>query len=198
MDAAASTRPRIEGEREREIYDATLQLVVESGYDKLTLDAVAGRAKASKATLYRRWSSKIDLVLDAISCMEIKKPATPDTGTLRGDLLAMAASKGLLEPERADVLCGLATAMYRDPELRSRLVQRFGDPRHDHLRNLLVRARDRGEIRADADLDLLSKVIPALVLFQLHFATPGEVPPGFVVDVIDEVLLPALQAVPGH
>jgi len=198
MDAAAPSRPRIEGDREREIFHATLQLIVESGYDKLTLDAVAGRAKASKATLYRRWSSKTDLVLDAISCLETAPPTLPDTGSLRGDLVAMAAKKGLFEPERADILCGLATALYRDPELRTRLAERFGDPRHNHLRELLSRARDRGEIRPDADLELLSQVVPAMVLFQLYLNTPGEVPPGFVVSVIDEVLLPALQVVPGR
>jgi AcrR family transcriptional regulator len=198
MDAAATSRPRIEGDRERQIFDATLQLLVEGGYDKLTLDAVAGRARASKATLYRRWPSKTELVLDAMSCLETTIPALPDTGTLRGDLLVMAASKGLLQPEQASVVCGLATAMYRDPELRRSLAGRFSDPRQNHLRALLERARDRGEIRAGADLDLLAQVVPALVLFQLSVHTPGEVPPGFVESVIDEVLLPALQAVPGH
>jgi len=192
--AASTSRPRIEGDREREIYHATLELIVETGYDKLTLDAVANRAKASKATLYRRWSSKSDLVLDAVSCLEMHPPTLPDTGSLRGDLMAMAASKGMLEPERADVFCGLATAMYRDSELREQLTSRFVDPRENHLRSLLQRAQDRGEVRPEADLDLLCMVIPALVLFQLNFGTPGHLPPDFVVKVVDEVLLPAVQA----
>lgn len=194
MMASASTRPRVEGSREQEIFRSTLQLLVETGYDKLTLDAVAARAKASKATLYRRWASKTDLVLDAVSCLQVAAPELPDTGTLRGDLVALAECKGLLEPERADVLCGLATAMYRDPELRQQLARRFVDPRENHLRILLQRARDRGQVRPDADLDLLGTVIPALVLFRLHFQSPGELPPDFVLSVIDQVLLPAVLA----
>jgi AcrR family transcriptional regulator len=64
---AVRQRPRIEGGREDEILDATVAVVAELGYDRLTMDAVATAAKASKATLYRRWSTKAELVVDAIS-----------------------------------------------------------------------------------------------------------------------------------
>jgi len=193
MEAAATSRPRIEGDRERQIFTAALELVGETGYDRLTLDAVAARARASKATLYRRWSSKADLVLDALSCLE-SSPCVelPDTGSLRGDLLALAAAKGMFEPERAEVLCGLATAMFRDPELRASMAQRFVDPRDDRMQALLERARDRGELRGDADVGLLCTVMPAMVLFQLTFQTPGELPPGYIQSVIDQVLFPAV------
>src|SRR4249919_3462855 len=60
------TRPRVEGDRETEILDATLELLATAGYDRLTMDGVAAAAKASKATLYRRWTSKAELVIDAI------------------------------------------------------------------------------------------------------------------------------------
>ena len=193
MEATAPARPRIEGDREQQIYRATLDLLVETGYDKLTLDAVAARARASKATLYRRWSSKCELVVDAVKGLHSTLAEPPDTGTLRGDLHELARCKGLLEPERADVLCGLSTAMYRDGELHDRLSALFMDPRHDHLRGLLERARDRGEVRPDLDLELLSQVIPAMILFQLNFRTPGEMPPDFALHVIDQILLPAVQ-----
>ena len=68
-----ATRPRIEGEREHAIFDATMRMLATSGYDRLTMDAVAAEARASKATLYRRWQTKADLVVDALvwlkSCM---------------------------------------------------------------------------------------------------------------------------------
>ena len=64
--ADASARPRIEGDRELEILDATLTVLAEVGYDRLTMDAVAAAAKASKATLYRRWNGKVQLVIDAL------------------------------------------------------------------------------------------------------------------------------------
>jgi AcrR family transcriptional regulator len=79
------TRPRVEGDREQEIFDATLQVLEEVGYDRLTMDAVASAARASKATLYRRWNGKVALVIDALISQK-GQPAVPDTGTLRGDL----------------------------------------------------------------------------------------------------------------
>src|SRR3954470_6760096 len=66
-DAGPRQRPRVEGGREEEILDATVTVLAELGYDRLTMDAVATAAKASKATLYRRWSTKAELVVDAIS-----------------------------------------------------------------------------------------------------------------------------------
>ena len=78
--------------RDPEILDAALDVLAETGYDGMTIDMVAARAKAGKATLYRRWASKPELVLDAVACMKAKDlelDALPDTGTLRGDLVAM-------------------------------------------------------------------------------------------------------------
>ena len=85
-----ATRPRIEGEREVAIFDATLRLLATSGYDRLTMDAVAADAKASKATLYRRWQTKADLVVDSLVWLKSCMPHDiPDTGSLRGDVLAL-------------------------------------------------------------------------------------------------------------
>ena len=68
--AVAAARPRVEGDREQEILQATLDVLADVGYDRLTMDAVAHAAKASKATLYRRWSTKAALVIDAIARAE--------------------------------------------------------------------------------------------------------------------------------
>ena len=78
--------------RDPEILDAALEVLAETGYDGMTIDMVAARAKAGKATLYRRWSSKGELVIDAVACMkkgDLDYSQLPDTGTLRGDLIAM-------------------------------------------------------------------------------------------------------------
>jgi len=85
-EAAAATRPRIEGDREQEILDAALEVLADVGYDRLTMDAVAQAAKASKATLYRRWNSKATLVVEALAHTK-GVPHLPDTGNLRTDLL---------------------------------------------------------------------------------------------------------------
>ena len=112
-----ATRPRVEGERELEILEATLEVLDEVGYDLLTMDAVATRAKASKATLYRRWKGKPELVVAAI--MAHKGDAVvPDTGSLRGDLIAAycGGNGGLDDRMAQSVLSAVVTAMGRDPE----------------------------------------------------------------------------------
>jgi AcrR family transcriptional regulator len=197
MDASpGSPRPRVEGDREKVILGVALDLLGETGYDRLTLDAVATRAKASKATLYRRWSSKAELVVEALMCMAGTEPAWPDSGSLGQDLLSLAAGKSLFDPARADVWCGLATAMGRDAQLAQALRVRFLDPRNDHLRGLLERARERGQVRSDADLGLVANLIPAMILFQLTFGDPTTSVSDTILRVIDELLLPAVRPVP--
>jgi AcrR family transcriptional regulator len=90
---AAGLRPRVEGDREQEILDAALEVLADSGYDRLTMDAVAHRAKASKATLYRRWNSKATLVVEALARAK-GVPELPDTGDLRSDLLTAFCGMG--------------------------------------------------------------------------------------------------------
>ena len=83
--------------RDPEILEATLDVLAETGYDGMTIDMVAARAKAGKATVYRRWASKSELVFDAVACMknaDIDFDNLPDTGSLRGDLIAIHAPDG--------------------------------------------------------------------------------------------------------
>src|SRR5580700_5639700 len=79
----------LDASRDVALRDATLALLAEIGYDRLTIDAVAARAHSSKATIYRRWSGKAELVVDALHSLK-GSPPTPDTGSLRGDLEAIA------------------------------------------------------------------------------------------------------------
>ena len=90
---AAQIRPRVEGDREQEILDAALEVLADVGYDRLTMDAVAQRAKASKATLYRRWNSKATLVVDALGRMKAP-PVLIDSGDLRTDLVTAFCGMG--------------------------------------------------------------------------------------------------------
>src|SRR3954466_9997578 len=114
--AAAAARPRIEGDREQEILDAAIQVLAEVGYDRLTMDAVAAKAKASKATLYRRWTSKVSLVIEALQ--HEKGPNTPpDTGSLRGDLQQVfCGAGGLTDQHTVAQFASVLTAIARDPE----------------------------------------------------------------------------------
>jgi AcrR family transcriptional regulator len=193
--AARTQRPRVEGSREEEIFDATLALLLESGYDRLTLDAVATRSRASKATLYRRWSGKADLVVDAIAQIKGELPEVPDTGTLTGDLAALAHGSHQgngVDGQSFDIMCSLATAIHRDAELRGALLTRFLAPRQALLLKILARARDRGEIRADADLELIGDILPALLLYRVSFTDMSDLP-ALATQVTAQIILPCLR-----
>ncbi|CAM3380009.1 TetR/AcrR family transcriptional regulator [Nocardioides dubius] len=189
---SGSARPRIEGDREQEILSATLQVLSEVGYDRLTMDAVAQAAKASKATLYRRWQSKATLVIDALLAQKGVEHFEPaDTGTLRGDLLAMFCGfGGITEQKPIALLAGVLTAIHRDEELGSQFRERFIGPKIAASRVIYDRARDRGELREQVDLDLLAPALAGIVLHRVYLM--GEEPtPELVSAVVDQIILPA-------
>lgn len=185
------TRPRITGAREDAIFDATLSLLRDVGYDRLTMDAVASAAKAGKASLYRRWSTKGDLVVDALTRCERIEPT--DTGSLRGDLLALACDRtGQFDLDSVDLIASLMTAMHRHTDLREAFYERFLEPRMRVTRAVLARAKARGDVDERVDIDLLIDIIPGMVMHRLLLR--GEQPSAeLVVAVIDQVLLPACR-----
>ena len=130
------TRPRVEGDREQEIFDATLQVLAEVGYDRLTMDAVASAAKASKATLYRRWNGKVALVKG--------QPVVPDTGTLRGDLLeTFCGVGGLTDHSAVATFASVLTAISRDAEFAAAFRERVVGPKAAAGRLVFERAQAR-------------------------------------------------------
>jgi AcrR family transcriptional regulator len=190
-DAAdGHARPRIEGEREQEILDATLDILAEVGYDRLTMDAVAARSKASKATLYRRWNGKPALVIDAL--ISEKEPLTDtDTGTLRGDLLATYCGMGgMTDPRQMAVLGSLITAVTRDPEFAEAFRRDFIGPKAAINDRIFERARQRGEVSEGVDLDVLAPCLPGIVLHRLFIL--GQQPTEELIgQIIDQVIIPA-------
>jgi AcrR family transcriptional regulator len=187
-------RPRVEGGREDEILDATVELVAELGYDRLTMDSVATAAKASKATLYRRWTSKAELVVDAISRAKgCPIPEEVDTGSLRGDLIALSCNEGGFTDEMPmSVMAGLLTALHRDDDLQLAFKERFLKPRLALTARLYQRAVERGEIAADVDVELLSQTLPALVIHHA-FVLGVEPTEDLILRVIDHLILPAAR-----
>lgn len=191
---APPTRPRVTGEREQEILGATLEVLAALGYDRLTMDAVATRARASKATLYRRWSSKVDLVIDALLSAK-QAPEVPDTGTLRGDLVASFCGLGGLTGENLTTMASVITALARDETFATAFRREVLAPKMAVTRLLFERARARGELRPDVDLDLLAPALSGIVLHRLYVlgAPPDE---RVITDLIDQVILPAALATP--
>jgi AcrR family transcriptional regulator len=190
---ATVRRSRITPEREAELYGAVLDLLREVGYDALTMDAVAARTRSSKATLYRQWGGKAELVVKAVRHDKPGRTGDTDTGSLRGDLHALLAREDDCTVERNSALMrGLAMALHQNPDLRQAFREQLIEPETAEFRRVLQRAVDRGEIRPDC---------PALD-FLVHMMVGGfatrtlleDQPPtrAFLISYIDAVILPAL------
>ena len=188
------TRPRVEGEREAEIFDATARLLVEWGYDKLTFDAVAAEVRASKATLYRKWPTKAALVVESV--VETVCPSVlerPDSGSLRGDLLSGGCQDRGLTEGLPSLLAAVMPALHRDAELFREFESRFLGPMSEQSVGTFRRAQQRGEIGPDADLERLASILPAMAVHQaVVFGLSCDV--GDVTAIVDDVVLPACRA----
>ncbi|WP_203754167.1 TetR/AcrR family transcriptional regulator [Cellulomonas chitinilytica] len=172
------------------ILEAARELLAERGFDGMTMDAVAERAGAGKATLYRRWPSKVLLTVDAIVCgpgARMTIDDVPDTGTLRGDLLAVRF--GRRRDDDNALMSGLMPVIKGDPQLATVFHEQFVRTRVVLMRALLERARLRGELRADVDLDMVATVPPAMISYR-KVIEGGYVDEEFVVRMIDSVILP--------
>ena len=185
----------LDSSRDPILREAALVLLAEVGYDRLTMDAVAARARAGKTTIYRRWPGKAELVVDALNSLK-GIPDIPDTGSLRQDLRALAESITSAESRfGAQVTIGMVNALARDAELRRVFREKFIAPRMAGFRTVFERAVTRGEMPDGHDLDLLARVFPALALHQL--AMSGELPDTrFAGQIMDEVVYPLATAQP--
>jgi AcrR family transcriptional regulator len=155
-DAPRRGRPRSEASRNA-ILRAAAELLLEHGLTSISMDAVAERAGASKATIYRWWPSKELLALDALFSEWAPAPADRhDTGSLAGDLLALIRpwARQLAAKPYGRVIAALITRAQSDPEFAEEYRARFVQPRRDQGRAIFARAIDRGEIPADTDIEV--------------------------------------------
>jgi AcrR family transcriptional regulator len=185
-------------ERRREVLEAALALLSEMGYERLTMDLVAQRAKASKATLYQRWPSKAQLVVDAFA-EHRPRIVDADRGSLAEDLRQLLTCwlAGWSGYDR-----GLAIALLEgsrsDPDLARLRRERLGRPMREAAEAVLARARARGEIPAGVDAELLLEMPFALVL--MHVLVLDEVPGRDLVErIVEGAVVPVLRgAGPGR
>jgi len=168
--APSAGRPRSE-EAHRAILDATLELLVESGYSALTVEGIAGRAGVGKATIYRRWPSKLPLVIEAFS--QLPGFEDPDTGDLVRDLETMLAD--YLEVFRTTPLGSVVPPLAGELPHNPELMKLFGAVARDRRRPLLAvlqRGVDRGEIPPDTDLDLAADLLFGPITVRVFFSRP--------------------------
>ncbi|HEX7444417.1 MAG TPA: TetR/AcrR family transcriptional regulator [Acidimicrobiales bacterium] len=186
-EPARPGRPR-SVEADQAILDAVIALLAESGYGGITMEGVAARAGVGKATLYRRWSSKPDLVLDAIRVMKAHTQH-PDTGDTRADLVELV--RGVIQwvgdQNLAQVVTGLIAELQRNPDLATLFRSQLLAPRRNETEEVLRRGIARGDIRPDVDLSLVLDQIIGTVFYRLLIA--GEpVRPGLAEHLADQVL----------
>jgi AcrR family transcriptional regulator len=179
--------------RDVAICDATLALLLEVGYDRMSMDAIAARAHASKATIYRRWPGKQELVLDAVRARGVGLTVAEDTGSLRGDLVATyrSAVHGSAADD-ADLIAGVLRAMRTAPELADCVRSQVIESKCDVSRIIVSRAVARGELPAETDPLILHEVASAL-WFHRVLVVGGPVDDAFIAHVVDDVLMPLLD-----
>ncbi|WP_191499103.1 TetR/AcrR family transcriptional regulator [Mycobacterium simulans] len=177
--------------REAELLAVTLQLLQEHGYDGLTVDAVANTARASKATVYRRWHSKAELVLAAFTEGVRQVAVPPNTGTLRGDLLQIGEIICQQTHQQASTIRAVLVEVSRHPALNEAMQRQFIDQRKALIQHVLRQAFDRGEIAEAAITDDLWDLLPGYLIFRS--IVPNRPPTRRTVQaLVDEFIIPGL------
>jgi len=158
-------RPR-SAKSHQDILEATLVLFAQHGLTGLSMEAIAERAGVGKATIYRRWSSKEDLIKEALTLFRQDLPL-PDTGDLRGDLLAVAQQSQEMfqrHPSVGTLIAKLIGELKSQPDIYRAFYDKLVAPRREQFQVLLERAQARGELRRDLDAaQLVSLIFIALV-----------------------------------
>lgn len=189
-------RPRDEA-RQAEILGVTYALLTEVGYDGVTFEEVARRAGASKATLYRRWKSKREMVTAALKAMPAHRegPDEIDTGSLRGDLLALC--QRLITTMRStdgQTALLLLQAGLEDPALCEEIERTVGPTGARLPTTVISAAVGRGELPHDIDPFAFEEVTGAVLL--LRRMNGLDTDDAYLESLIDAILLPALRAAP--
>ncbi len=190
--APSVRRPRMTPDRELELLTTALEVLREVGYEALTMDAVAARGHCSKATLYRQWQNKQQLVAAALYATRPVDASVIDTGTLRGDLVIFVSTFAAQAARDTPLIAGLAHASLVDRDLAQALRETLIEPEHGHLTAFVNRAVDRGELTA---LPAATAFVPQVILAALisrpliegDFADAD-----YLVRLVDSVVLPAL------
>ncbi|TDD17077.1 TetR/AcrR family transcriptional regulator [Nonomuraea diastatica] len=180
------------------ISEAVLDELAERGYGRLSMEAVARRAGVGKSALYRRWPRKQDMVLAVLSQMSVPLAEFPDTGSLRGDLIAgLAAIRDwLTHPRFVLILPDLTAEAARNPVLAEAIQDTIGTPRRQLGSAALHRAVERGELPADLNLELALDLLAAPIHWRLN-VRQAPIEPGYLEALADH-LMRALGATEHH
>jgi AcrR family transcriptional regulator len=189
-----SSSPRRGEARTQAILEATIELIGELGFDRMTMDNVAERARASKATIYRRWPDKTALALDALRQHSSAVHSVADTGSLRGDLeLYVREAAAATSGTDGALVVGLLAVAAHDPELAAMLGKQFHENQLPSLTELVEQARKRVEVSPNVDASTVAEVLPGMLI--MHIIVLGlSADESFIRRLVDDVLMPLLTA----
>lgn len=178
-------------EREQELLAVTLQLLQRSGFEGLTVDEIATTARASKATIYRRWPTKAELVLAAVMQGMDQVAVAPETRSLRTDLLAVGEAIAEQARTHAMTMRAVLVEASRNPALNAVMQQQFAQ-RRKLINHVLTQAVDRGEIRAEVINDDLWDLLPGYLVFRAVIENRPATR-RTIEALVDDVILPSLM-----
>ncbi|MFK0023499.1 TetR-like C-terminal domain-containing protein [Streptomyces sp. NPDC090798] len=185
-------RSRISRAREMELLNAALEVLGEVSYEELSMDLVAARGRCSKATLYKLWPTKAHLVVAALYATRPMRPEGVDTGTLRGDLLAMAALLAAAGETMTALFAALGHAVLTDEELARAVRTSLLEPWFAGLIGFVDRAVERGELAArPPGAHFLPEVLLSVAATRPLFGR-GVADIDYLTRCVDQVLLPLL------
>jgi AcrR family transcriptional regulator len=186
---------RLDRSRDPPILNAALAAVTENGYDDTNMNDIAARAGVGKAAIYRRWSSKVALITDALVYWrpELLDMTVPDTGSLTGDLENIVERVERIDDDLISngLVLRVALEAAHDPQLASALDDLLLFKGRRLVSTILAQAAARGEIAADRDWSLVADVIVAMSL--LRGVSGQSFDANFIREVIDTLVLPALR-----
>lgn len=178
-------------EADTAIIDATLELIVTDGIDGLSVESVAARAGVGKATIYRRWANKEELVVDALASLNDALPDIPDADNVRDRLVVMLDQTRTksLETCSGRLMPRMLSYATQHPDLFRQYFEHVIQPRRDRYRVVLADGIASGELRPDLDIEVTATLIAAPMLY-LHLmqAAMGSPPLGTSEKLVDMVL----------
>jgi AcrR family transcriptional regulator len=173
------------------IYDAVLDELAAVGYAALSIEHVAERARTGKASIYRRWPTKLELVLETLDHTMPQPDDAPDTGSVRTDILVVMRRVAAAMNSRVGDAARMCLAGGHD-ELACAVRDRLLPPRKRMMVEILRRGADRGEVRADAVTERIAEVGPMLLQGEL-MQRGAPISDRAVVAIVDDVLMPLLR-----
>ena len=189
VETRSPGRPR-SAQADEAILQAALELMASDGYRALTMERVRERSGVGKATIYRRYGSKEELVAAAIVHLNSDVPLPEDTGSIQGDFAATAqiVLAGAAKTGALTLMPRLLSEVVGEPEMHALFYEHLVEPRRRVVRGIVERAKARGEIRADVDTDLAIDLMVGPFVYRLIMAGGDAAGIGSPVALLNTVL----------